>query len=238
MDKMNKQIGTEYYVNNKSKLLERLNEEMQRCRPIISDQFGNNFANVILKEIREEFEALIPQIPYIGGDENHLTNSLIGSVICLALYKVMKKHSKTAEETGKVLYDAILSRIGEPKESIPPSKMLTLKQLMERRKKRAERSLERYYPDDYVYEFVEGDGKELDYGYNFMECATQKFYHAQDADEFTPFYCFLDFPKSRVYGLGLTRTMTLTEGHKICNHRFKKGRSTELVWPPPFLRKE
>jgi hypothetical protein len=85
-----------------------------------------------------------------------------------------------------------------------------------------------------VYEFVVGDGEEFDYGYDFLECAAQKFYHAQDADKFTPFYCFLDYPKSK---MGLSRTMTLAEGHAKCNHRFKEGRKTEFGWPPPFLKK-
>ncbi len=59
--------------------------------------------------------------------------------------------------------------------------------------------------------------------------------HAQGASGFLPFYCFLDYPYSRVFGLGLTRTMTLAEGHTRCNPRFKCGRQTELEWPPPFL---
>jgi hypothetical protein len=49
----------------------------------------------------------------------------------------MKKHRKTAEETGKILYDAILARIDEPLAPIPSSKRLTTEQLMERRRKRA-----------------------------------------------------------------------------------------------------
>lgn len=224
-----------YHTARKPELLKGFDENAERWRPIIVGQFGSEFANTILKESREEYEALIPQIPYIGGDENHLTEELIGSVRYLAFYKAMKKHRKTAEETGKILYKAILARIDEPRAPIPPSVKMTTEQLMERRRKRAERSQERRYPKDYVYEFVAGDGKEFDYGYNFLECAAQKFYHAQGADEFMPFYCYLDFPRSRS---GLTRTMTLAEGHEKCNHRFKEGREVKLEWPPPVLKRE
>jgi len=232
---MDNRIDKEYYTTRRPELLKRFDKESQRWRPVIVSQFGDDFANSILREARQEYEALIPQIPYIGGDKNHLTGSLVGSVRYLALYKAMKKRGKTAEETGKILYDDVLARIDEPRTPIPPSEMLTPEQLMKRRKRRAERSQEQRYAEDYVYEFVAGDGEEFDYGYDFLECAAQKFYHAQGADEFTPFYCFLDYPKSKVSGLGLVRTMTLTEGHEKCNHRFKKGRKTELEWPPPFL---
>jgi hypothetical protein len=47
-------------------------------------------------------------------------------------------------------------------------------------------------------------------------------------------YCFLDYPKSK---MGLSRTMTLSEGDTKCNHRFKEGRKTEFGWPPPFLKR-
>ena len=229
-------VEKEYYAIRKPELLERFDSESQYWESVIVSRFGKAFARNILREARAEFEALIPQIPYIGGDENHLTWSLIGAVRYLALYKAMEKRGKTAEETGKVLYDAILTRIDEPQVPIPPSKRLTMPQLMERRRKRAERSQERRYSQDYVYEFIAGDGKDFDYGYDFSECAAHKFYHAQGADAFTPFYCYLDFPKSRLDGSGLRRTLTLAEGHRKCNHRFKNGREAKLAWPPPFLK--
>jgi hypothetical protein len=114
--------------------------------------------------------------------------------------------------------------------------MLSDPELMERRRLRAERSQQREYAEDWVYDFVPGDGEDFDYGYDFYQCATQAFYRQQNADEFLPYYCFLDFADSRVHGLGLSRTMTLAEGHPRCNHRFKKGHVSELDWPPPFAR--
>ena len=54
--------------------------------------------------------------------------------------------------------------------------------------------------------------------------------------EFLPFYCYLDFAYSHVYGLGLTRMETLAQGYLRCNHRFKGGRTTMLYWPPPFVK--
>jgi hypothetical protein len=176
-------------------------------------------------------------MPYIGGDENHYTKYFIESVRYLALYKAMKKHGRTAEETGKILYDAILTRLGKPRPPVPPEENLTREQRNERTKKGGERSQERRYPGDYVYKFVAGDGIKFDRGIDFTECASLKFYHSQEADEFLPFYCYLDYPASRVAGEGFFRTLTMADGDKICNHRFKSGRVTRLVWPPPFLKR-
>ncbi|MGC9349085.1 MAG: L-2-amino-thiazoline-4-carboxylic acid hydrolase [Anaerolineae bacterium] len=216
-----------YYLSRRRQLLEAFDAESRHWRPFLATQYGDNAAASYLLEAREAFDALLPDIPYIGGDENHLTWALVESARYLALYEAMQRHGRTAEETGKVLYDAAVARRDEPPEPIPPS------ELMQRRRLRAERSQERRYPADYVYEFVVGDGVAFDYGYDFSECAAQKFYHAQDADEFMPFYCYLDFAKSRI---GLRRTMTLAEGDPKCNHRFKEGRAEQLGWPPPFMR--
>jgi hypothetical protein len=225
----------EYYTTRKAEFLQAFDEESQSWRLVIANHYGDDFANSLLREARQEFEALLAQIPYIGGDENHLTGALIESAQCLALYQAMRKRGKTATETGKVLYEAAVAQTGKAQLAIPPAEAITTEQLMERRRTRAMWSQERRYPEDYVYELVAGDGEEFDYGYDFQECAAQKFYHAHDADELTPFYCYLDFPKST---MGLRRTMALSEGYTKCNHRFKAGRKVELSWPPPFLKNE
>ena len=233
---MNEHTSTHYYLSQKPELIECFEKESKRWRTILSKQYGEKFAENILLEAKYRFEVLIPEIPYIGGEENHLTNSLVGSVECLALCQAMKGRDKTAADAGKTLYEAVVVRYGNPIPGIPLSQMLSAEELMSRRKERAERSQQREYEDDFVYEFVEGDGDTFDYGYNFTECATQKFYIAQAAEEFLPFYCFLDFPKSRLYGLGLSRTGTLAEGCEVCDFRFKAGRDCEKEWPPPFMK--
>ena len=233
---MGKQMDKEYYTSRKSELLERFDEDAQYWTQVIASNYDRDFANIILREAREEYDALIPEVPYIGGDENHLTSSLIRSARCLSLYEAMKARGITVKEIGKILYDATLVRGAGP--PVPPSEWLSPEDLMKRRRERAKRSQERRYPEDWVYEFVEGDGVEFDYGYDFIECGTQKFYHVQGADEFLPFYCFLDFATSKASGLGLARTMTLAEGYEKCDFRFKRGRKVEQEWPPPFLQKE
>ena len=232
---MNDQKSARYYLSQKSKLLERFVKESEQWRSILSGPYGEAFAETILIDAKLCYEELIPTIPYIGGEENHLTDSLIESIECLAFYQAMKARGKTAAEAGKVLYQAVVKRYGEPIAEIPPSQRLSEDELMRRRKVRAERSKLREYDGDFLYEFVESDGVKFDYGYNFIECATQKFYLSQGAEEFLPFYCFLDFPKSRLYGLGLHRTGTLAEGNDCCDFRFKSGSLCEEEWPPAFI---
>ena len=212
-----------YYASRKAEMLEGFDRAAQRWKVTLSQRYGDGFAEAVLQEARAEFKALVPAIPYIGGDENHLTGSLIGSVRCLAFYRAMKARGKPAAETGKVLYDAVQAHPDDYALQIPTAQRLSRDELMKRRRAGATRSQERRYAWDWVYEFVEGDGEAFDYGYDFLECATDKFYRAQGAGEFLPFYCFLDFLKCELDGLGLSRTTTLAEGGERCDHRFKEG---------------
>jgi len=200
-------------------LLADFDKACEAWRPLLSERYGEAFASEVLADARDRFGALIPHIPYIGGDENHLTHALVESVEILALFRAMEAAGKTPAETGKVLYDAILRL--PPPPPIPPDQLLSAAELMQRRRQRAERSQERRYPADFVYEFVAGDGETFDYGYDFRECASEKFYRAQEALAFLPYYCLLDFPKSERGGLSLTRRGTLAEGCQKCDFRFK-----------------
>jgi len=226
---------SEFYVLREKKLLDEFDRQAVWWQQQLVAAFDEAFASDIVKAARSRFNNLLATLPYIGGDENHLTTNLLDAARCLALYQVMRAGGKTAAQTGKVLYDAILARGRQASAEAWAGKRLTDKELMERRRQRALRSQRRAHPDDWVYEFVPGDGTTYDYGYDFSECAAQKLFHRLGADEFLPFYCFLDFAASAVWGLGLNRSKTLAHGDPICNHRFKRGGQTARSWPPRFL---
>ena len=220
----------DYYTSRKSNILAVFDDHAKALKPLLASRYGDAFADIVLRQARERHEALIPDIPYIGGDENPMTRHLIRSTTSLALYLAMKAHGKTAQESGKIIYDAVVERVRHlpPSDSPGPEEMA-------KKKEEARQSQARRYPGDWVWEFVEGDGVEFDYGYDFTECGTQKLYHAEGADEFLPFYCFLDLITYRTPGWSFARTMTLAEGYARCDFRFKRGGKTEQAWPPPFV---
>ena len=226
---------TDYYVRRRPQILDGFKEQCGRWKDIICRRWDTVLADSVLRAAHEHLDSLILLLPYIGGDDNHLTESLIGSAQCLAFFRAMEQLGRSAEETGKVLYDAVTVQIGGTAPSISSGQVLSRVDMMSRRRERAQRSQEREYAWDWVYEFIEGDGETFDYGYDFVDCATAKFYRALGADKFLPFYCFLDFPKCESVGLGLTRTTTLAEGFERCDFRFREEGRASQSWPPLFL---
>jgi hypothetical protein len=88
--------------------------------------------------------------------------------------------------------------------------------------KRAERSQRRFYPDDWIYRAVKGDGKTFDYGVDYTQCGICQFFWRHDAGELLPYLCQLDYATVEAMGLQLTRTTTLAEGGAKCDFRLKR----------------
>ncbi len=214
----------------RGKVFQVFDEHAQNDRPVLVSHYGEQLADVLLQEAREQTELLIPHIPYIGGDDNPLTHHLVRATTTLALYKAMQAHGSTAHETGRVIYEAVVRALS----SLPfsPSGPPTTAFIRNKREQ-ARKSQERRYRDDWVWEFVEGDGEAFDYGYDFSECAVKKYYEAQGATELLPYFCFLDFVTTRAHGQVLLRTTTLAEGGERCNFRLRSARDGD-AWPPSF----
>ena len=108
---MNKQAGKKYYTSRKSEILSQFDTHAKAWRRFLAASYGDEFAEAVLRDAREQYEALIPEIPYIGGAENPMTRHLVRSTTSLVLYKVMKARGKTVAEVGKVVYDAVVEAV-------------------------------------------------------------------------------------------------------------------------------
>ena len=149
---------------------------------------------------------------------------------------MLKSYGKSVEEVGRLSYEITEEALGGYPKFL--DKLLAQWRFsrfsLVRAQQRAAESQQRQYPGDWVFTFVEGDGKTFDYGVDYSECGICKFYHAQDADELTPYICLLDYQMSAAMGTGLSRTTTLGEGQRCCDFRYKRGRPVPRAWPPRF----
>jgi hypothetical protein len=225
-------MSYESYVSRKPRLLKDFDRSVSRVKQVLIARYGEEEANTLMRESRQKYEELIPQIPYIG-DRNPLLVFLLPTSRYLAIYRTFQEHGRTLEETGRLVYD-----IGEAEfEAIPGWVRPAIEVLWfsrwftKRLQKRAASSQERKYSGGYVLAYVEGDGRDFDYGIDYIECASCKFLKEQDAAELGPYVCAVDKVASEISGWGLRRTMTLAEGGERCDFRFKKGGKTCVTIP-------
>lgn len=220
------------YMDRKNQLIKTFDGLLARIKPEVVSWLGEEQASRFMRDSRQEYEALIPRIPFIGNDNLALT-FYFPTARYLAVYRGLQRQGRAVEDAGWLIYQiaiketqAIPSIIRRILAALWFSPML--KNLL---KKRGAMSQKRRYPENWVLEYVPGDGREFDYGVDYFECANCKLLRAEDAFELAPYLCATDQPISELAGWGLTRTMTLAEGFPKCDFRFKKGGATRVVIP-------
>ena len=218
-----------HYLSRKKNLLRSFDRASRRIVASLVNRYDKEFSSVVVEKARKEYEALVPQIPFIGGAKNRWTADLIESVQILALFRAMSAYGKPLSETADVLYEGMQIRLAQyPRFLLRLMGRLQFSRLfLNRLQREANETQKQVYPDDFVAEIVMGDGKEFDWGIDFTECAIHKFYKAQNAVELLPYVCKLDYLTSTAFGLGLVRTKTLASGDEKCNPRLKQGRDTK-----------
>ena len=214
------------------KLLANYDRLARAVRLRLLDHYPAKLVWGVIADARQEFTALIPTIPSIG--QGHVWQfNLDSSVMELALYRSLKKYGCSLHETVQMTYDIfgtyLMSFPFVLRHAFRLYYFSTLQQ--SRLRQGAVVSQLRRYPEDWVFEYVEGDGVTFNFGVDIRECAILKFYQAHKAGEFTSYLCVLDHAMGKMLGLGFNRQGTLANGAALCDCRWKLGAETQ-GWPP------
>ncbi len=100
-----------YYTSRKYKLMKAFDKSSKNIRLVLNKYYSHEFSENVLRQARKEYETLIPQVPYIGGSQNHMTNDLLESVQMLAFLRVLKAQGKTVVESCEIIYRAMEIRL-------------------------------------------------------------------------------------------------------------------------------
>jgi hypothetical protein len=225
-----KEQSTKYYVSRKSKLLRDFDKTADLMQSYLVQRYGEEFAGMLYRDARQEYEDLIPKIPYIEGARARALNSfLLITAQELGVYRAMKKHGKGPGEAWEICHEAIKRRI----EKLSFIKRRLLKYFMHSNflkrivRRRAERGEELKF-GDFEVRYLIGDGEEFDWGVDYVSCGNYNFLKAQGAEEFAPYVCMSDISLGDALGWGLIRTQTIADGCQYCDFRFKKGSKTRI----------
>lgn len=212
------------FIERKPELMKIFNRPMKNGRKVIVEHYGVETGEAMVNDFRYEFESLIPEMPKIRQDDKLLEKQLIICTAFLGIYRSMKKQGKNVGEIWQLCHDIEEAMI----KSIPKIVRWFLRYNLFSKKEKnreiesAKLSQKHQYPEDFVFTYVEGNGKDFDYGIDMTECAMCKFYARMGAEEFLPYICNTDYIFSEYFGYELIRTQTLAQGHEKCDFRFKK----------------
>jgi hypothetical protein len=226
-----------YYLGRKTEFLNQARSSMSSVLSALSEREGGGFASAVVDQSLARYEILLPNLPYIGGDQNELTGNLCQGALGMAFYQVMKSRGRSAEESGGVLYRAAEQWARAMPLAGLNSQSAGSAGAQQARARSAERSRRRKYPADWVFTYLPGEGQSFDWGVDYSECGLCKLYAANGAEEFIRYMCLLDYPLSRVMDTGLRRTTTLALGGDRCDFRYTLGGEIRMEWTPAFLRR-
>jgi hypothetical protein len=221
------------YLSRKNQLLRAFDKSLSRVKRPLEAWLGIQQTNRLIQESRLAYDDLIPRIPFIGN-KNPLLIFFWPTTRYLAVYRALQSQGLTIDDAGRLTL-----MIGTQDLRAVPfiarrfmSTIWFSPWFKARIQKREIKTQQRRYPGDFVINYIQGDGREFDYGVDYIECANCKLLKAERAFELAPYLCAVDKPASELLGWGLTRTMTLAEGFYKCDFRFKKGGPTHVAVPP------
>ena len=229
---------TNHYTPHTADLLRDFDHTADLVKDAVVSRYGQELTETLYHDMREEYETLIPHIPYIAGFRARALNTfLLIAAQELAVYKGMTKHGKTAEEAWDICHEALRLRMAQ----YSPIKRWLLKRVMfsgvvkRRFQQRAEAgNIHRF--GDFQVRYVVGNGEDFEVGVDYIACGIHQFILDHGGEEFAPYVCLSDIALSDAMDWGLKRTETLADGCQRCDFRFKKGGTTQISSKTPAVQ--
>jgi hypothetical protein len=204
-------------------LLEQYDAKRPARRELYLHVFGENEIDDMLDEMRDRYEVIIPDMPFIGESNFHLqwfipNSEKLAEYLVVANYGVTKKdfsnlHLMQASKDLLAMGQEQLIAIGKMQFGYQTELFMAATALW---------SQFRVYPDDYVIYFRRGDGVDFDWGLDYTRCANVQFYKKFDAvDLVLPLICTQDYIAGSAMRTGYRRTMQIATGDPICDLRWK-----------------
>ena len=244
-------LGRKYYLSQKPIIMENFEKQIKLFQKVLCRQFKEEVVVQIINEAQVEYEKLIPKMPYIGAKESRvgkrLTSNIIDTTIGLALWKIMKKNGVTIEEAAVILYETAEEMLNSFSRSSKLflrtfrtiTNVFPLKYLYRRLlKNMAKKSQEMEFHNNFVMHYIDGEGEDFDFGFDYTVCPINNFWREQGEEELLPYICLYDFFMSDLAKSGLIRTQTLAEGFDRCDFRFKRGRKSENKQRTQFIKRK
>ena len=222
---------SDYYSLNLKRFIDWFLEYTEPMLSILTKNLPIKVAGEICAEARIEFEKMLPNLPYIGGDQNQGTKWILLSAAWVSFYRPLNKRGTSTEDIGRILYDAYVEDLAAtPEEEYQKRGAARFSETYIAGFKSWTESDAKRFEKDFVITFVDGEGRDFDYGADYHFCPCADIFKEQGASKLAPYFCQVDFPEHKLMGTGLVRHKTLAQGDDICDFRFKKNREIRQDW--------
>ena len=227
------------YTPRKEDLLKDLECTFDLMKDTLVGQFGEKFTQELRENVRQEYRALIPDIPNIMGGRARMLNAFLLVIAQeVAAYKALNKLGKSPEDAWQLCHRALRLRL----DKIPKWKIWLMRKFMFSKlvgmimASRARRRQKGHF-GEFEIEYLNSEGEDFDLGVNYLRCGHLRFAMEHGGEAFAPYICMSDIALSDALGWGLTRTQTLADGCDHCDFRMTDGAVTRITSKTPDVQK-
>ena len=214
-----------YYESHRGAMEAAMRHRLDLAEAMLCERADLTDIDGIRQEVMDEFEIVLTQMPYVGGAASRMSDFFMRLMGFMAISRVLRRHDVPLSVIGEIereTYKAQLltipeaERLASGRRFISPENQAFLRE-------QAIRSLQKEFPEDFVYDFVEpGPGDTFEFGINYKGCGFCKFAARHGDKEILPNICGLDFDAYAAQGIHLERTQTLAGGASHCDFRFSQ----------------
>lgn len=215
-----------YYLERKEAIISEFLESMRLACDAYKRLIPDHSIEALISPLLEEFERILPTLPYVGGAEGRLTPYFEKNAGVIALGRVLRARNIDVGTISKILHETYIARLANlpADERRKLGKQWLSKENQQELRRLALQSQDREHPGDFVYSFVESgvtkDGQAFDFGLDYSECGFCKLCRANGDEDILPMICAMDEEVYGIRGIKLIRTTTLEQGDSHCNFRY------------------
>ncbi|MET4277269.1 MULTISPECIES: L-2-amino-thiazoline-4-carboxylic acid hydrolase [unclassified Bradyrhizobium] len=223
-----------FYEAHRSATQAAMRERLDLAEPMLRERAQLSEIDGIRREVMDEFEIVITQMPYVGGAASRMSDFFMRLMGFMAISRVLRRHGVPVPVIGEIereTYKAQLlaapeaERLASGRQFMSPENQALLR---EQAARSATESHQTEFPEDFVYDFVEPDTSDnFEFGINYKACGFCKLAARHGDKDILPNICGLDFVAYAARGIRLERTQTLAGGASHCNFRFSRLGSDE-----------
>jgi hypothetical protein len=212
-----------YYQKHRTAMEAAMLQRLDLAGPMLRERAQVANLDAIRREIMDEFEIVLAQMPYVGGAASRMSDFFMRLMGFMAIGRVLRRHGVALPVIGDIERESYKAQLlAVPKdERLASGRQFMSAENQALLREQALKSHAGQYPEDFVYDFVEpGPGDSFEFGINYKACGFCKFAARHGDQEILPHICGLDFEAYATRGIRLERTQTLAGGASHCNFRF------------------
>jgi hypothetical protein len=170
----------------------------------------------------DAFMNILPEIPYIGGENNPLTENLLGAAYEMGFYTLMEQRGYELKKISEIDQNATRASTKKKIEKLGLEFLRNSVMDKEDLLRGSELFKRMGFKDNWAYEVVEPREKDdFAIGINYLKCPIVDLFKKHGKERYLPYICANDYPFFGEMGVSLERTQTLGNGDPVCDFRFK-----------------